>query len=288
MADDGAGKEVLIPELELRGPPLEMSWGAVLAGAVAALSLWLMLYTLGLALGLSAVGEGDASDLRASGLFTGVWSLLAPLLALFIGGLVAGRVSGALSRGAGALHGLVVWGLTALAGAWALAWLLTSLAGGVAALGTSAVQAGAGAVSSVEPRQLGALARSFGIDAEQALAPVNARLRAAGKPEVGAEQLQAAARESVQQALQQGRLDRAMLARSVAAHTALSAADSDEIAGRIEAQFDAALARTRESLQTGALQAAQTTGRALWGVFAALFLGLLAALTGAALGSSRH
>jgi hypothetical protein len=41
-----------------------------------------------------------------------VWALIAPLIALFVGGWVAARGSSIYTRGQGASHGLVMWGLT--------------------------------------------------------------------------------------------------------------------------------------------------------------------------------
>src|SRR5690349_15272686 len=93
------------------GPPVHLSWGAIFGGAVAALSVWALLYALGLAFGLSAVDPRNPGSLRASGIFTGIWSLVTPIIALFVGGAVASRGAGIVTRAGGALHGLVVWGL---------------------------------------------------------------------------------------------------------------------------------------------------------------------------------
>ena len=121
-----------------KGAPFHVSWGALFAGAVAALGVWILLYALGLALGLSTVDPNDNDTLRASGIFTGVWGLAAPLVALFVGGLVAGRSSGAIGRGGGAIHGLVVWSLTALGGLFLVANLLGGLLGSAVAVGQKA------------------------------------------------------------------------------------------------------------------------------------------------------
>jgi hypothetical protein len=72
-----------------------LRWGAIFAGAVAALASWALLVSLGLAIGLSTA-KGGAESLRASGIFTGIWGAISPLIALFVGGLVAGRASGFL------------------------------------------------------------------------------------------------------------------------------------------------------------------------------------------------
>ena len=69
-----------------------VSWGAIFAGAVTALALWLLLYSFGLAVGLTVIDPSDTGSLKSSGIFTGIWGLVAPLVALFVGGLVAGAV----------------------------------------------------------------------------------------------------------------------------------------------------------------------------------------------------
>lgn len=118
-----------------KGAPFHVSWGALFAGAAAALGVWILLYAFGVALGLSTVDPNDSDTLRASGIFTGVWGLVAPLVALFIGGLVAGRSGGALGRPGGALHGLVVWSLTALGGLFLVANLFGGVLGSAVAVG---------------------------------------------------------------------------------------------------------------------------------------------------------
>src|SRR5262245_58582769 len=106
-----------------KGMPFRISWGALFAGAVASLGVLILLYALGMALGLSTVNPDQRDTLRASGIFTGVWGLITPLIALFVGGWVAGRSVGPTSRLGGGLHGLLVWSLTAFAGAWLVATL---------------------------------------------------------------------------------------------------------------------------------------------------------------------
>src|SRR4051812_11214016 len=97
-------------------PPPRLSWSAIFGGTVAALGIWILLYSFGIAIGLSAIDPNQARSLKGSGIFTGLWSLIAPLIALFVGGLVAGRGAGSVTRVGGGTHGLVMWGLTTLAG----------------------------------------------------------------------------------------------------------------------------------------------------------------------------
>jgi len=267
-----------------------ISWGAIFGGAVAALAIWLLLYTLGLALGLSTVDPENPGSVRSSGLFTGIWSVLTPLIALFVGGWVASQAAGVLDRKSGSIHGLVMWGVTLLLGAVLTFTALGSIIGGLASAGKTAVQAGGGALSDLAG-QAGGAAQGFGLDADDALAPVNQRLQAEGKPPVTSSQVQAATRDVVQDAVRQGRIDRSLLVNSLSQNTALSPTDAEEVATRIEMQWNQARARAgqlAERAQAGALRAADATGKAFWGVFAALLLGMIAAMGGALLGVQRR
>ncbi len=277
--------------------PINVSWGAIFAGMVTSLGLWILLYALGLALGLSTINPQDASSARSSGIFTGIWSLVSPLIALFVGGIVAGRGSGSRVKSGGGVHGLVMWGLTTLVGLWLVGNLVSSVASGLASVGGTAVQATGAAVSAgaSQSGSLGQVAQNFGLDANDALGPVNQRLQAEGKSPITAAQLEAATKDVVQDAVKQGQLNREMLVSSIAQQTALSRQDAEEIAGRVETQFNSAsgslqakAGQAAQTVQTGALKAADATGKAFWGVFGALFLGLVSAILGGFVGVGRN
>jgi len=225
-----------VREYVVGGPPLRVSWGAIFGGTVAALGLWLLLLTLGLALGLSSVEPSAPGSMRGAGIFTGIWSLVSPLIALFIGGMVAARGAGVVTKLGGALHGLVMWGLTALAGTYLLMSVLSSVVGGIASVGKAAVGAAGQAAST----------------ATQA---------AAANPE--------AAQDAATAAKQQG----------------------DELRQQAQAKADELQSRSgeiKEQVQTGALKAADTSGKVLWGMFGALLLGLVSSVLGATVGVSRR
>src|SRR4051812_13439462 len=224
-------------------------------------------------------------------MFTGIWALIAPLIALFVGGWVAGRGSSIVSRGQGATHGLVMWGLTTVLGASIVAMVMSAVVGGVVSAGKTVVSAGGSAIGSVASGS-GNAASSLGIDANDALGPINERLRAEGKPTITAEQLQAGTRDVAQTALQQGRLDRETLVAALGQNTGLSRADAEQIGDRIEAQYQGASAQVQgglhaaaEKAEAGALKAGDVTGKAFWGVFGALLMGLIAAVAGGAAGA---
>jgi hypothetical protein len=269
-----------------------MSWGAIFGGAVTALGLWVLLYAFGLAVGLSSLNPGNPGSARGAGIFTGVWALIAPLIALFVGGWVAGRGANIRARGEGATHGLVMWGLTTLIGASMIGVAMSALVGGAVSVGKTAISAGGSAIGAAASGS-GDATKWLGIDASDAVGPINERLRAEGKPEITPAQLQATTRDVAQTAVRDGKLDREVVIASVVQHTNLSRADAEEIAGRIQAQVQQAsgqigdrLKSAAQQAQTGALKVGDATGKALWGVFGALLLGLIAALAGGVLGST--
>jgi hypothetical protein len=164
--------------------------------------------------------------------------------------------------------------------------LISSLVGGVARIGGNAASAAGEALGAAAPSLLG----QAGITPDDLLAPINERLQATGKPPVSSEQLGAATQDVLRSAVREGRLDREMLATSLAENTALSQADAREIAGTIEQRYNqqsSELGRQAEQAGSAALQAAETTGKGLLGLFFAMLLGLIAAVAGTTLGVTR-
>ncbi|MFL5348070.1 MAG: hypothetical protein ACJ8AT_25035 [Hyalangium sp.] len=272
--------------------PFKLSWGAIFGGTFVALGVWILLYALGLALGLSSVDPSNPGSAKSAGIGTGIWSLIVPLIALFAGGLVASRTAGVVDKMGGALHGAVLWGLTTLVGVVVMGMVISSLMGAVFNVGKTAVGAAGSAISGVASQtgNVGNAAKSFGLDANDALAPVNKRLRQEGKPTITADQLQATTKDVINTGIQQGRLDRNLLVSSIAQNTSLSRRDAEDIADRIEAQWSQAQAQVgqvAQQVQQGALKAADTTGHVFWGVFFALLLGLVSSILGATLGVSK-
>lgn len=272
----------------MAGPPVKLSWSAIFGGTIVALGLWVLLYSFGLALGLSAIDPANPGSAKAAGIGTGVWSLVAPLIALFVGGMVASRTAGIVDRFGGAIHGAVLWSLATIAGVIVMGMALSSLVGSVVNLGGKAVGAAGSAVSQSGGKDLSRAGDALGLNMNDLLGPVNQRLRAEGKPALTADQLQAATRDAISDGLRQGRLDRAVLVQSIAEKTALSRQDAEDIAGRIETQFNGKKDQIIGQVQTGALNAADKTGKAFWGVFAALLFGLISAVLGATAGVTQR
>jgi len=92
-----------------------ISWGAILAGTLTALAVVSMLNLLGLGIGFSTIDPMTENDtLNGLGMGTLIWLGLSNLVALFVGGMVAGRMSGYPSISDGALHGFLSWALFTL------------------------------------------------------------------------------------------------------------------------------------------------------------------------------
>jgi len=85
-----------------------VSWGAVFAGAVVALTLCLFLSVLGGALGLTVL---DHTNTREESVATGagIWTIASLLIALFVGGLVTSRTTVGERKGEALMYGVLVW-----------------------------------------------------------------------------------------------------------------------------------------------------------------------------------
>lgn len=277
----------------LRGHRL--SWGGIFAGAALSIGIWLLLSVMGLAFGLTSVDPSNPESIRNAGIGTGIWQVFVPLVSLFIGGYVASKAGNLFRRGDGAMHGAVLWAITSVLGFVLIASVLSSIVGGALKLGGQAVSGVAGAAGAgiaAGARADGDTLSSLGLSSDDLVAPINRRLEAAGKPTITAAQLQASMKDVIGTAVREGRFDRELLVTSIAQNTNLNRADSEEIARTVEQRFNERFGQAREKVsaageraQTGALQAADVTGKAFLGLFGAMFLGLLAAIGGAVLGA---
>jgi hypothetical protein len=97
-----------------------IGWSSIFAAAVVAIGAWIVLHMLGMSIGLITIDPNDASNLKKIGIGTGVWSLIAPIVALFIGGLVAGRLAPTINTANAVIHGAVVWALSVMAACFTL------------------------------------------------------------------------------------------------------------------------------------------------------------------------
>jgi hypothetical protein len=136
-----------------------VSWGAVLAGAVASCAVTLFLLSLGTGLGLSAVSPWGNSGVSATTfkIGTGLYFIVMAMISSAIGGYLAGRLR---TKWVGVhtdevffrdtAHGFLAWAAASVIGAVLLAAPATLVGGGVA---SGATQAAAGAAQSAGPME---------------------------------------------------------------------------------------------------------------------------------------
>ena len=94
-----------------------VSWGAIAAGAMVALSIYIITSMLGVALGIEAAIR-NADDHLASG--TAIYSIVTLLLAMFFGGWATSRLAVGESKAEAVLYGLILWGVLFLGMVWLL------------------------------------------------------------------------------------------------------------------------------------------------------------------------
>jgi hypothetical protein len=264
-------------------------WGAIFGGVFMAAAIWIVLHLFGMGVGLTAIEPNGTSSWRAIGIGTGIWSLISPIIALFVGGLVVSRLAPNPNRLNRAIHGGLVWAVATLTAIAMLFMLASSIVRGAVGTGGQVASTVAGAVAgtagAIDRDTLSSLG-SLGIDSNDLLAPLNQRLRAEGKPEVTAAQLEAATKDVLRTAVRTGHIDRQVLVTALASNTALTARDVDEIATAIEARWQGVRqhgADLASRASTAALEAAEATGTAILGLSIALVLGLAASVGGALL-----
>lgn len=128
MADERITSEpVRVPAMK------RASWGAIIAGVVIILMIQMILWTLGLAIGLAAADPGDG-NWQGLGIGAIIWLVLSTLIALFVGGWATGRLAGVPRRIDGALHGLVAWGVANILALYLVSSAVGAMFGGAASL----------------------------------------------------------------------------------------------------------------------------------------------------------
>jgi hypothetical protein len=135
-----------------QGP--RVRWTGVMSGFFIALGVLMVMGALGLAIGVTAVGDPrQATGETASGLGigAGIWAFITVLVAVFLGGMVSTKVTDRPDRPGAVMHGALVWVLFFLFTFWMIGsgvslglGGLFSAVGGLASGTTTAVAAGGG------------------------------------------------------------------------------------------------------------------------------------------------
>ncbi|NVB77019.1 MAG: hypothetical protein HOV81_01370 [Kofleriaceae bacterium] len=155
----------------------------MIAGALVAGGIWLLFQLLFTGGALAAIDPEKVDRAHAFGIGTSAGTILAPLIAMFVGGAVAGRLAGHYERRVAGFHGVLVWAIASVVGVALLANVASNIASShmVAAHDESFAPPPPGAGQMVD----------------QSLASVNAKLKADRAPTISKGQFLDASRVSL-------------------------------------------------------------------------------------------
>lgn len=300
-----------------------ISWGAILAGTVVALGVTALLGLLGLAIGFRVVDPASGSSpFNGVGIGTAIWWMATSIIALGIGGYIAGRASGLPDRNSATSHGAAVWGLVTII----TLWMATSAIGSVLNTATSAVGTALRTTANIATSVGGAiipdninLSSPQAQQARQAIQQeVNQMLGQAG---IGQQELQQAgqvagntardvltnpgnAGAEIQQMVDRlfagpnaviSPEERQRLEQALAQRTGVPPEQARQAVDRWQQQAQAAQANISQTVTQVRDQAGQTAENALdiastvaWYAFLASLLSMIAAIVCAAIGAPRH
>ena len=184
-------------------PAKRVSWGAVIAGMVIAVVVQLVLSLLGAGVGLGAFDPLGYSSPDAStfGISAAIWWAISSVVALFVGGWVAGHLCGSLEKTDAVLHGLLTWGVGTIVTVYLITAMVSSVVrGGAAVIGKAASIATSGAVAGSAADLARSAVPGGDVSAASLRAPTAALLApaaaAASSAEPGVSQASAAASET--------------------------------------------------------------------------------------------
>jgi hypothetical protein len=260
------------------------SWGAIIAGVVAALVVQLLLNLLGLGVGAASLNAANAADNPNASTFSigaGIWWTLSGIIASFCGGVVAGRLCGAAKSNTARWHGFVTWCATTLV----LFYLLTNALGGIvggtfnalgstlSGVGRTAAFAVSGMAQTTDPGNLEAHVRSLinPSDTQNVQNDLIAYIRASVNGD--------------QQAAQAAR-DQAV--NSLAKVANISPDEARNRLGQVEQQYRQSVQQAKQQAVQAAEVARRSAARAGIFGFIALVLGAIAAWFGGGVGTPRR
>jgi len=135
-------------------------WGAIIAGVVTAFAVLLFLTTIGIALGLSALGGAD--DTSGWGTTAGIYGAITLLLSFFVGGWVAARAAAPSPESNGVFNGFLTGAAILLLLLWmattAITGALGFFTGTVADIANAAGSAAPAVTEAVDPNAVGEVA----------------------------------------------------------------------------------------------------------------------------------
>lgn len=241
---------------------LRISWGGIWAGVLTVLGTLLFLTTLGLAIGVSAADPGN-TDAGTLGIGAAIWSGLALLIALFIGGMAATRLGMVFDRAAGAFEGALVWVLSFVAILWLAGSGVQLVASGISRVFSGVTQTIGSTAGGLDELSTG--------DVDQILARLNDP-RTASTVAMATGMSEQEVRSSLGEVAQ-----RVQAARD----------NPQQAAAEVRSGMERLMSKAREQLPAAAERMQEGAAKTAWIAFAAMLLSLIAAVAGAMVGRKR-
>jgi hypothetical protein len=277
-----------------------VSWGAVIAGAIAASALSLVLFFLGSGLGLSAVSpwQGEGASGKTLGIAGVGWVLLTQLAAAIIGGYIAGRLrvkwSGVHTDEVyfrDTAHGFLAWCAGTLIAAFFIGSMASMMASATAKAGATVAAGAATAAATAAAPAVSNAADKAGQGAEGGMMTgmVDKLFRSSQAPAAGADRGAARAETGriLARAATSGEIsadDRTYLSQLVAANTGVTPEEAQKRVDAIAAQMKETETQAREAADTARKA---TRHVALW-TFAGLLIGAFCASLAGVWGGRRR
>ncbi|ARF49195.1 TIGR04086 family membrane protein [Pantoea stewartii] len=292
------------------GLPLKrISWSAVFAGVICALIIHILLTLLGTAIGATTIDplqEGNPFKHLGTGAL--VWTAIEMLLAIVAGAYVAGR----LAQREGALHGLLIFGISTVITIYLAVSLASSVLGGamnILGTGFQAVGQGISAAAPSVTQMAKDKLQENNINLNDMQRELETTLRQTGKPELQPEKLKQDANNEAQNAENQANntanhpqtadtdlanwfkgvidrhadtlqaADREALKNIIKARTGKSDQEAEQIVNQAEQSYQQAMQKYQELKQQAEQkareageQAAKATAKASWYAFFILII----------------
>ncbi len=262
--------------------PSRVSWGAIFAGAFVAVVVGAMINLLGAGVGgltidVDGGGTPDLSTLTTAG---AVWLIASTLVALAIGGFIAGRLSGTADSEDGLCHGLAVWAVAALLGALTIGSAVSTAVGSLVSGGGAAL----GGLATAAAPAVGATADEGGM--QSLIDQFSATLGEADVNTAAPEQLARQLPALVAARVTNGAWTPQEKDRAVAIVARVGGLSPDQARSRVDA-VEQAIAETEQKAKAAAEAAVEASTYAAFWAFGTLLIGALVAAA-AALGGVRN
>lgn len=266
-------------------PVRRTAWGAVFAGATVALMTTLLLNLLFAGIGLASFNPASTNNpLEGFGTGSIVALVLTNIIALFLGGFIAGRLGGSPRRGDAVIHGILTWSILTLGTVLLLSTALGRIVGGVAGVVGSTVSTVTQSAAAAAPAATDALGNVLpNVDVQN---QINQFLTDAGvqNPEQTSQELVQRITERVQNgesltspAAQEELTD------FLAQNSELS---EQEIETQVQ-EFSQQAQQTADQVVETTEEASDIAGTVAYALFGVLLLGALIAIFGAISGSPK-